>query len=172
MRTSLAALSPLRARVVLVCCALLIGWGVIAGAPIPRRSAVAIAGDDDIAMYGRVVARVRGGESYYAATHDELARGGYPLRPIFNWRPPLYAWIFGTLPLPAGLALLVALALLATLAAYAVARPWGIAPAAALALLHAALFSVAGSIYLSTELWAGVLIALSLAAYARQRRSL
>lgn len=172
-RTSLAALSPLRARVMLACLALLAAWGVVAGAPRPVRGRVAVAGDDDVAMYGRVVARVHAGEDYYAAAGDELLRGGYPLRPMFNWRPPLYAWLFAALPSPrAGQALLLALALVAALAGYAAARPWGVAPAAAVALLHAGLFSAAGAAYLSTELWAGVSIALSLAAYARGHRAL
>ena len=172
-RTPLAALSPWRARVVLAGVVALIGWGLAAGAPVPARGATAVAGDDDIAMYARIVARVHAGEGYYAATHDELSRGGYPLRPMFNWRPPLYAWLFGALPSPrAGQALLVALALFAALGGYAAARPWGVAPAAAVALLHAGLFSAAGAAYLSTELWAGVLLALSLAAYARGWRGL
>jgi len=171
-RTSLAGLSPLRARVVLACLAALAAWGLIAGAPAPQRGRVAVAGDDDIAMYGRIVARVHAGESYYTATHVELERGGYPLRPMFNWRPPLYAWLFDALQPRGGQALLVALALVAALAGYAAARPWGVVPAATVALLHAGLFSLAGSVYLSTELWAGVLVALSLAAYARRRRML
>jgi len=171
MRTSLAGISALRARVVLGCLAAIAAWGIVAGAPQAARGRAVVAGDDDIAMYARIVARVHAGEGYYAATHTELERGDYPLRPMFNWRPPLYAWLFGALPTPrAGQALLLVLALVAALAGYAAARPWGGAPAVVVALLHAGLFSAAGAAYLSTELWAGVLIALSLAAYARGRR--
>jgi hypothetical protein len=126
--------------------------------------------DDDMTMYGHVVARVRAGESYWDAAGDELRRGDYPLRPMFNWRQPLYAWLFAALPSPiAGQGLLVALALVVILWTYTAMRAEGVVVAALAAVLQGTVFAAAGTVFYSTELWAGVLIALSAVAYARNR---
>jgi hypothetical protein len=48
-------------------------------------------------------------------------------------------------------------------------RAEGIVTAAAAAIFQGTVFAAAGTVYFSTELWAGVLIALSATAYARNR---
>lgn len=145
---------------------------ILGGALAPARPLASSRGPfaDDLTLYEHIVSRVHAGESYWDAAEIELRRGHYPMRPVFTWRPPLYAWLFGALPsVRVGQALLVALAAFALLLGYRVTRPHGLAVAVIAALFQAGVFAAAGSVYLSTELWAGVLIALSAAAYADQR---
>jgi hypothetical protein len=54
----------------------------------------------DSAMYSTIVERVRAGEGYYDVVGDELRRRNYPVRPMFNWRQPTYAWLLSRLPGP------------------------------------------------------------------------
>lgn len=56
--------------------------------------------NDDARLYSSITRRVHNGESYYAAAASELSSRSYPLRSVFNWRSPIYAWVFGTLPDP------------------------------------------------------------------------
>src|SRR5262249_20414927 len=96
---------------------------------------------------------------------------GYQTRSLFNWRTPLYAWVFGGLPDPDwAKAILVALALAAILLAYSVVRrESGVALALATALLLFDMLApgLAGAIFLLTELWAGVVIVLWVCACGR-----
>jgi hypothetical protein len=156
-----------RARLLLLAAAALAVGGLL----WPEPPALRMAGkDDDMTMYGHIVARVHAGESYWDATGSELERGNYPLRPMFNWREPLYAWLFAAFPSPLfGQGLLLALALVVVLWTYTLMRAEGIVTAAAAAIFQGTVFAAAGTVYFSTELWAGVLIALSAAAYARRR---
>ena len=126
---------------------------------------------NDLDVFGRIVVRVRGGESFYDATQSELRTHGYPTRSVFNWRTPFYAWLIGSFPSnPAG-GVLVTLAALAFLGL------------ACIDILHDVGFKrgtlgvilVAGSVAwafrypsnLFTEVWAGVAIALSACALRR-----
>lgn len=43
----------------------------------------------DTHLYAQVVHRVRAGEAYHPVLREELVAGGFPLRPVFNWRQPL-----------------------------------------------------------------------------------
>ena len=43
----------------------------------------------DLALYQRIVDRLRHGEAYYPAAHAELLAGDYPTLSVFNWRTPL-----------------------------------------------------------------------------------
>jgi hypothetical protein len=52
---------------------------------------------DEEVLY-HIIARVHAGENYYDAASDELRKEGFPLRSVFNWRQPLYAWFLGALP--------------------------------------------------------------------------
>src|SRR5438067_756904 len=68
-------------------------------------------GGRDLQVYRSIVARVHAGEDYYAAAGAELRANGYPTGSLFNWRPPIYAWLIGNLPAPVwGQVLLCALA--------------------------------------------------------------
>jgi hypothetical protein len=140
---------------------------------IPNRSAAATAAREtpgDAAFYAAVVRRVRAGDNYYDAVAEELVRRGYPPHSVLNWRTPLYAWLNGTPVGPVGGRLLLLVGVLATafLAHEAVRQTGGTARARAAVLLLVGPFAWCAfpDISLFTELWAGMLIALSLCAGA------
>ncbi len=125
----------------------------------------------DLKYYRRIVECVHGGESYYDAARRELPNYGFPIGSLFNWRPPTYAWVIGKMPSPGAAQLvLVVLALVAVGMSASVIYPegGGIEAACGGVLLGAnALWCVEGEAFLAAELWAGVLILLSLAAYGK-----
>ncbi|CAN5196069.1 hypothetical protein BH10PSE11_BH10PSE11_36150 [soil metagenome] len=126
------------------------------------------AGAGDIALYNTIVADMRGGVPYYEAAVDGARKGHYPLRPFVTVRLPTLAWLLSKMPDEkfgrAGLAVLAAI----TLGAWA----WRLSaaqmtkPRYALALI--CLASGVTPAFLPAavamhEVWAGLLIALSLA---------
>ncbi len=127
----------------------------------------------DLAMYGRVVERMRAGEDYYQAAHDELTNGDYGTRSVFNWRMPALPWLASLAPDAAwadwGLRLVALAAGLA--AAAAVATQAGQA-AGAIALVALAINLVSAATpggALFTDIVAGVLILAAVAAYGLGR---
>jgi hypothetical protein len=48
--------------------------------------------DDDLALYDKVIARIRGGESYYAVIHEEHRKASYPVKPGLAVRLPTLAY--------------------------------------------------------------------------------
>ncbi len=130
----------------------------------------------DGALYHAIVERVRAGEGYYDAAGTELRARNYPTGTLFNWRPPLYAWVIGKAPEPLwAQAILVVAAIATLLLAYAeVKREAGMqmGMASLLLLVSALSWTVNGEVYLFSELWAGVLIALSVFLYGQGHRSL
>jgi hypothetical protein len=136
--------------------------------PAPSASALPANGGD-LRVYRSIVARVHAGESYYDAAGSELRAQGYPTGSLFNWRPPLYAWLLAALPAPEwGQALLCLLAFATLLLSFSLAQRQagrGLAVATVLLLAGAFLWCIDGDAFFSQELWAGVLIALSICAY-------
>lgn len=130
----------------------------------------------DAEFYREVVARVHAGQGYYDAVEDGLRQRGYRPHSVFNWRLPVYAWLFGKLPDPVwGHAILLAGVLATLLWAYGLLRHDGgprRAAAAVVLLLGPLLWALFPDVVLFTELWAGMLITLSLLAYARGRPAL
>lgn len=121
----------------------------------------------DIALYEGVVSAVRHGEDYYRTAADALRAGGYPLRPFLAFRMPGLAVAQGLLPDWAVLALLYALVA-------ATAWLWHRRLAEALSgagARIAAMILLAGGLVAAVqpglvhvhEIWAGLLIAISLA---------
>jgi hypothetical protein len=131
----------------------------------------------DAALYRRVIEDVRAGTPYYRAAAQEQRRGGYPLRPFVAVRPPTLAVGLAFLPNEfARRAVLAALAL-ATLAAWTRrqadlgVRGLSLAGAmVALAMGSVAAFSPLA--YPFHELWAGLLIMLSIALRRPERWAL
>ena|GEM_PF-581264 len=125
----------------------------------------------DLDFYGHVVARVRAGASYYEAAHAELRWHGYPSRSVFNWRTPVYAWVFGALPDESCCRALLCVAVLVTLALNCsdMLCEVGLVPASigGVFLIGATAWCVGRQDYLFTELWAGMFIILSLACLHR-----
>jgi hypothetical protein len=126
----------------------------------------------DIILHRETIATLRRGESYYAAVGTELRRYGYPSLSVFNWRTPLHYRLVAMLSIRRSEWLMKGLALLAVgLAGWALApRSRGLAAAAMISLLGAMLLPLFSyDAVLLAEIWTGILIALSLAAYYRQR---
>lgn len=145
-----------------------------AAALCPKKSEASVAGNgSDLRLYRRIVECVHNGEDYYEAAGREMRAVGYPTGSVFNWRPPFYAWLISALPTPTwAQAVLTALAGLALLLACTVMqREGGIGRVAAgiLPLVGAFSWCIDGDAFLSQELWSGILICLSICAYAHDR---
>lgn len=129
-------------------------------------AAPARARDEDLKLYDDVIARLRGGEGYYAVIAEEHRRHAYPLHPGFAVRLPTLAMIEAALP-PGALAPLSLLLMAAVLLAWW--KRLGEEPGGAdLRLMAMAALFVGVSVattryfYVLHELWAGQLLALSL----------
>ncbi len=143
----------------------------------PLRSGFADApdrGPGDVALYQAEVDRIRAGASYYDAAAAELPERGYPTHSVFNWRTPLPVWLVARLPADGfGNAILGALGMLLMLLSLAwLADEAGPKQAmlGGLLLTGALLPCLLGDLMLMSELWSGVLVALSAALYATNRR--
>lgn len=120
----------------------------------------------DIDVFGRIVDRVRAGEGFYAASQDELRSHGYPTRSVFNWRTPVYAWVLGALPGASWCRALLISCTLGTIlmTCQGMVRELGMPDAAlsGFAFVGAMAWCFGTQTYLFTEVWAGVLITLSI----------
>jgi hypothetical protein len=175
--TRYAALSRARAALVAVVLLSLMGWlleGARAAAQAPHTATAARArGESDVALYQAIVARVRAGEPYYDAVGAEMRARHYPLRPVFNWRQPTYAWLLAALPsswLASVLLVGVALAVVLLFRRWLVATPfsrYALVATALMAVTMAGAF-VPTFVFLQ-ESWAGFLVALSVISFALDR---
>ena len=168
---------PWAAAAVLAGLGLLIGLGLCLG--VQAGKGPAPPGQDDLAVYARVIERVQHGQSYYAVIADEIRRLHGPLKPFLTVRPPTLAWAMAALPGEgariAAVRLLAALALAAWVARLELWRePPARATLAFLTLASGITPALAAQAYLLHETWAGLLIALALALYrpGRWRASL
>ena len=123
--------------------------------------------ETDLALYEEVVAGVRGGGNYYEVAADALRAGSYPLRPFLTFRMPGLAVTLAALP-PWGAPALLFLLALATAVAWALRlrealRGTPARVAAALLLLGSMLAFLQPGLIAFHEIWAGLLVALSLA---------
>jgi hypothetical protein len=126
----------------------------------------------DLAMYARLIERMRHGEEYYVAAHAELVGTGYGIRSVFNWRLPTLSWIASGLPSQLWASVLLGIvALGAAGAALKLAdrndRATAFVAAPLLAINLTA--CVASDATLLTEIFAGFLILASIAAYGLER---
>ena len=163
-----AGLSPAAARLVLGALAVLIAFSFTAlltadptaGAPAPGEGG-------DLQLYAGIVDALRHGGNYYAIAADALRTNDYPLRPFVTFRLPTLAVLLASLPewlVSALLYLLAGGTTLAWSARFTAALRRPLAVVAATLLLAAG--CVAGwQVELAPfhEVWAGLLIALSLA---------
>jgi hypothetical protein len=124
-------------------------------------------GQTDLLLYETIVAGIRGGSPYYAAAAETQRMGHYPLKPFFAVRLPTLAVIQAALPAILVNLLLLALCIGTILAWVARLRPetTGIVPLGAAGLLVVAglYVNLDQSFVVFHEVWAGPLIALSLA---------
>jgi hypothetical protein len=166
--TRYAERTPLEARAILAVLVALIAWGALgSGSELARRGPAAR--DIDTNLYRAVVERVHAGEPYYDAAGIELRGRGFATRPFWNWRLPTLAWLTAQLPHPAlARGLLAASAFGALLLWIPVLRdraPLAVALLGGLLVLGALLPSLSEQGFYFHEVWAGVWIAVSLAAW-------
>lgn len=139
--------------------------------PAPATEPVLTAANGDVATFQAIVARLRAGVPYYQAMGFELRRSVFPTRDAFNWRTPLLLSAVSAVPDAVGRGALFALLVVlccATLAA--VRQPFtAVWTAAALQVSVLAILVVAPAAVVISEAWAGVLVGISVCAYARQR---
>ncbi|MEP9403209.1 hypothetical protein [Sphingomonas sp. VNH70] len=166
-----AALPPRAALAVAVAALVLLlsAWIVPGGG----EAAAPVTGQTDLGLYAAIVGGIRSGGDYYSVAAQALRAGGYPLKPFLTFRLPTLAVVQATLPAVAMLALLagvaagVAIAWRARINAWFVGRParW------------VALFLLAGGMVAFVqpglvgfhEIWAGLLIAWSIALRSESR---
>lgn len=121
----------------------------------------------DVVLYETIVQGLRGGGTYYTVAAQALRAGDYPMHPFVTFRLPTLAMVQAALPPMATPALLYLLVGGVVYAWYRRLRPALARPAArgiALALLAGGLVAFVQSQLASFhEIWAGLLIALSLA---------
>ena len=137
--------------------------------PPPASHGPAVRGTDraDVELYQSIVDGVRHGGHYYAVAAAQLRAGDYPLRPFLTFRLPTLALIEAWLPPLVVTALLYLLAAAVMLAWFGRLRPtFQRGPPLTIALILLAggmVVFVHGELDAFHEVWAGPLIALSLA---------
>ena len=169
-----AGLSPAAARIGLACIALLIllAWTALLAVDPTATDRAADEGGD-LQLYAGIVDALRHGGSYYAVTADALRTNDYPLRPFVTFRLPTLATVLASLPEWLGVALLYLLAAGTTLAWFArftsaFGRPVALM-AATLLLAGGCVAAWQADLAPFHEIWAGLLIALSLARHRSER---
>lgn len=170
--TRFAGLSPQPARWGLALLGVLLAaclTALVTAGPPPASRDPAKAADDkaDVLLYESIVAGLRDGRDYYDVTATALRRGDYPLRPFVTFRLPTLAVVQAAIPTRVAIGLLYLLAAGVLLAWAIRLRPaFQRAPPLAIALVlligGMAAFVQAELVHFH-EVWAGLLIALSLA---------
>ena len=162
-------MSRTRALVTLAALALLLVWGLLPSSEPEATRPLPPPGRGDAALYMKVIDRVAAGERYYQAFGDELRRDDYPAQSPFNWRTPFHMTLVAYATVPAATLVLKLLTLAAVLATAAVLASSGrtAAVAGTLAQMGALATAFQPQAVGVSEVWAGVLIALSACAYYR-----
>jgi hypothetical protein len=128
----------------------------------------------DLALYCEVIARVRGGEDYYAAAADTIPRYGFPTSSPLNWRLPTYAWVLSWLPCPGWIQLALICLSVAAFAIAVAAKGRAEGPLTAvlsgLLLFGVVRWAIDGYACVAQEPWAATLLLVSLGAHALGQR--
>jgi len=153
---------------------LALGWNK---GQLPRRERAAIPADQasrttapDLALYRDMISAVRGGADYYDAAGEALPRYGFPIASPLNWRLPTYAWLLSRLPNKCWIqAVLLVLAVSGLWLAFVAERRLtsvGHAGVTTFLLFGVIRWTFDGEAYLAQEVWAAVLILISISAHA------
>lgn len=157
-----------RARIVLALLAVLLICCVAAiTVPVVPSAVGQAAGQTDVVLYQQIVDRVRHGEPYYEAVAELQRAGDYPLKPFFTVRLPTLAVVQAVLPAWVVRVLLWLLCIAALMVWVKRLRPvaarWPLLVLAGAMLIACLLVNVQPGLEVFHEIWAGPLIALSLA---------
>lgn len=155
--------------------------GIVAGwnsGRLPRQPAdiAEEATAPDLALYATVIADVRAGRDYYDAAHEHIQAFGFPISSPLNWRLPTYAWTLSLLPNKCWIQLvllvlgMVGLAL--TFHAERSASSIGQAALTTFLMFGVVRWVLDGQAYLAQEVWATILITISIAALRLGEKSL
>ena len=125
-------------------------------------------GATDMSLFQDVVRGIRNGGTYYDVMGSELRAHNYPVRSIFNWRQPWLLQALARIPDWFGR---FTLALLAGVMILKAARLLRREMLGLLLVINAALPVAAAQSLFFSEIWAGLLIALSVVAYANGKRT-
>lgn len=167
-----ARIAPARARLALGLLALLllVSLSALWSSPLSTARTETGQGPDrqrDVLLYESIVGAVGHGGEYYAVTAEKLRQGNYPLRPFVTFRLPTLAVAQAHVP---PVAIPVLLYLLATATAFAwyrrlvqALRGWPTRFAALLLLAAGMIVFFQTTLWPFHEIWAGLLVALSLA---------
>jgi hypothetical protein len=178
--TRFVGLSVWQARALLAAFALLLTFGIWSRPTPPPLCDVRVESEHtgDVFLYMTEVRRIHAGENYYQVAAEVLPAQGYPTASVFNWRTPLPMWLIGKLPNPlAGRLLLIAAGIAMLLMSFeAAAREqaniYRLAMPMTVLLICPVLPCFQGNVFVLSEVWAGIFIAVSLAAYGVNRRFL
>ena len=147
-------------------------WGTAAardsiGSHAPPQAPAQSRANEDLVLYDRITTRVTTGETYYGAAAEELRANNYPLKPFVAFRLPTLTLVAAAIGRPA---LLLAQYLLfgAVIAAWWFRLDGQFADkgrriSAVMLAAAGVAVAVSGKYVLLHELWAGTLIAVSLA---------
>ena len=131
---------------------------------------------EDLRCYYSIAQRIHAGEGYYQAARQELQTRGYATDSVFNWRLPFLAILLGTLPSPeAGQVIVILLSFFSLWLWVDAATKQMSFPRVALGVIPlagSAVYSFIGIIFVMHELWAGILISISLFAHGNGWRKL
>lgn len=160
----------LRGRAVLTLLAGVLLFVVLVSQPMPMPGRTSDVGSSDAATFVSMLTRLREGATYYQAYGEELRRRQYPAGSVFNWRTPLLLSGLARIPDRAGRGVLGGfgvLLLAATISVTARQSPW--LASSVVMQLGALLWLLWPGGVVMSEIWAGVLIGLSVCMYARER---
>jgi hypothetical protein len=151
-----------------------IGYGLTVCHPLPYDKGLKPR-DADLKCYQTIVEKIHAGEGYYSAAGSTLRAMGYTTASVFNWRLPTLAWIMGHLPSPRTGQIFAFILAMTTLLIWMTVfhqnqyALWQVF-LGGLILSGPVIYSLLPGPFLDHEFWAGTLIALSLAAHAREWR--
>ena len=180
------------ARLTLACFGLLAAAGLVVGwdkGQLPKRDGVAQCPSEancatpqsrqpapDLALYAAVISDVRAGRGYYDAAHERIPEFGFPISSPLNWRLPTYAWLLSLLPGKCwiqGVLLILGIGGLGmTFLAERAASSIGHAAVTTFLMFGVFRWVLDGDAYLAQEVWAGVLMMISVAAMKLGQSSL
>jgi hypothetical protein len=131
---------------------------------------------NDFTLFRRLGTRVRSAENYYDAAFTEMRAHGFPTGSVFNFRIPTFAWVLGALPDDRWARALLGMLGFGALGLLGFAecreRGWQAGVLAVILAFGTVRWCLDPDGPYSPELWASMLIALSLALYGLGRTNL